>query len=264
MVEKVEIEGLAVPGCFFGGIIFFEIFNKQQKQPYIELLRICFNISGNPHNSYVFPYISSSNEVLLSIFHEKFVKLDLKMKGSTSDCKGVFVNSCDDRTRSSQYFEYSSNRAFPPEYQDHILRYNFPFDKMEGNCLSVQLSLLYLVNGKRKVEVLQYGCKNTFVMQTCQYKVLNPWSSGACRRKWTSAVLKLSEHLKFPDIHYSQDSSHDTSVLGFGHEVTSGSKKSTSTFQSKCSEDMTSIAKFTFGKNEFDEKNEWYKKLKLF
>ncbi len=209
-ITEVTMTGTKSETCFFGGISFLNNL--------VEILQLCFNTSRETSNKVSFPFISTSNETLMTVYAEGNTELDVWFEFGFSRCKGVFVNPCMNHcinrgcTNSHPFIKSGSlkGKFFPNTFQKRLLMYGFPFKTPQGDCLAIQVAPMYF-------EMKSDGCSGPILIQTCRGK--DKWVKK-CNGKWNGANVQLSHHF-WPQRDFGGQSAllHDSSSLGISNKV---------------------------------------------
>ncbi len=200
-LDSILFSGSNSVDCHFGGVSFLQTF--------VEITRMCSYITQMHRQN--FSFVSTSNETLVVIYLEGKAELNASFYLSTGVCQGIFVNPCVNKEfHQSHPFRGTAWKAggvFPVKYQYSLWKYDFPFERPEGNCLAIQMSLFFfedvffktynaLVSGyvRTKGHTTQ-GCLRTFLIQPCRGE--GQWVQK-CRGMWNGAHIKLTQFVALP------------------------------------------------------------------
>ena len=274
---KVEINSLTfsgwdVPSCLYGGISFHDAHKMAESEEirFTEIYSLCTNRtnkirlkslnhtnSSKPHED-AHSYYTASKQTLIVVHSRPHDLLEVNLRISASECRGVFVNPCLER----KYFEIV---AFPSVYKDKVLHYDYPFGDTRDDtpCLAVQISLKYLFTDQSyDDDVLRYGCKKGFVMKQNNLK----W----CGAKFQYFQLHQSPkyfaiqyHYPdfFPENHFG---SQDTDVLLFANKVSGDSLVLRDKQEFQCRENIQNPNGFKRYTQKIVEESEWYRGVKIY
>ena len=271
-INSLTFSGWDVPSCLYGGISFHEAYKmaKSEETKYTEIYSLCANKtnkirlqssnntnSSDPNNG-GHPYYTASKHTLIVVHSRPHDLLEVNLRISPSECRGVFVNPCLER----KYFEIV---AFPPFYEDKVLHYDYPFDDTldEAPCLAVQLSLKYLFTDQSyDDDVLRYGCKKGFVMKQSNLT----W----CGVKFQYFQLHQSPKYFAIQYHYpdffpeSHFGSQDTDVFLFANKVSDDSLVLRDKQEFQCRENIQDPSGFKRYTQKIVEGSEWYRGVKIY
>ncbi len=252
--------------CFNAGISFME--------SYFEVLRFCHNFSTESERNFYYPYISASNDIIVTIYADNGAKVDTEISFCTSLCQGLFVNPCilEQTPLPHPIFgnPWFAGKVFPDKFQNHVWVYDSLNKNDAKNCLVVQLAMLYSTHPSENFYVQHssvMGCSNLFHIKTCRGD--GQWTEK-CSNMWSSAYVTLFNH------HWAPHGSHpisgltfkDTVSLGFVNKVslisqTRENQSFSSLHMDRCKENILRRKKFRYFSKPVD-KSEWFKRFTFY
>ncbi len=138
---KMIYTGWKVPGCFYGGMTFY---NKQPKYQILKEMISCCENSANkstPQQRNAFgPYNSATRAIRLVVYYTLPCSLSLTFSFSNSHCKGIFLNPC-------------QKNVFPLEYKIDNIDYTLFWTSI--TCFTFHMGLAYFTAGNY---ASVYGC----------------------------------------------------------------------------------------------------------
>ena len=250
---------------------------KSEEKKFTEIYSLCTNKtnkltiqssdhsnSSNPYKgSYSHLYYAASNQTLIVVHSRPYYLLEVNLRISLSECRGVFVNPCLER----KYFDIVT---FPSFYKDKVLHYDYPFNDISDDlddddvpCLAVQISLKYLFSDlSYDDDVLRYGCKKGFAIKQNNLK-------------WCGAKLQyfqIHQMKKYFSIQYqypgylpqNRMKSQDTDVFLFANKVSNTSFILGDKQEFQCREHIENPGGFKRYTQKIVEDSEWYRGVKVF
>ncbi len=261
LIHQFVYSGWKVFTCFYGGVVFYEIINKEnqyydlkvqrrQEEGYKQTLTICSNEEKHKRTENPFPYTSTGNKIIIGIYHQQGASVNFNMSVSGGRCKGTFINICSESELQWRK-QADTFPVFPPVPHQHPiqtislyniqpLHYHFPFTGKSNSCITYQIGMVYfkdtMADNPLKVHFHQY-CEALYEMK-----------DGTQKGKWCGAQVLASVHSAVP-----QTIEKEESFLLFSNRILNNSQKCNEVQKFKCAENLAVIKEFS----KSTKGNEW-------
>ena len=246
---------------------------KSGEKKFTEIYSLCTNKTNkltiqsdhsNSSNSYKgsHSYYTASKQTVIVVHSRPYYMLEVNLRISLSECRGVFVNPCLER----KYFDIVT---FPSFYKDKVLHYDYPFNDISDDldddtpCLAVQLSLKYLFGDlSYDDDVLRYGCKKGFAMKQNNLK----WCGAKLQYFQIHQMKKyFSMQYQYPgNLPQNHLNSKDTDVFLFANKISNTSSILWEKQEFQCRENMQNPGGFKRYTQKIVKDSEWYRGVKVF